>query len=715
MKPMKKILVLVAFLLTVGKIHAAIVLSDSFNYPDGAIVGAAGSPWTGHSGSGSLLVTNSMIRVVNNSASFGEDVNAPLSGAPYDTTNNPSVTFLYSSFTMNQSVLPGVAGTYFAHFKDAGAGTAFRCRLYVLTSGTNIGGTFRLGIASTNSASTTAGFTALATDLNTNTNYKVVTRLNIATGNSTLWLNPTAESDPSVSSTADPGAGIAVPIAAYAFRQANNSGGVTLVDDLKVGTSFNDVAGANTSPTISTIANQNTPANVATNVSFTVGDAETAPGSLTVSGTSANQTLVPDANLLFGGSGANRTVTITPAAGQQGSTTISISVSDGVNTTSNQFLLTVGAPAISAISDQSTPVDTATAAIAFTISDTETAAGSLTVSAVSSNPGLVPSDSSGISFGGSGANRTITLTPAAAQAGLTTITVSVSDGINTTSTSFVLTVNPVVGLLLQDTFTYADGSVRTNSSFTWNTHSGGTGETQIASGELLLSQSQSEDISAFFTNGPSPVGTNSGFIIYTRFTANFTALPSGPGDYFAHLKNTGTSDFRAKIFSGTNNAAAGLFRIGIANSFNSVSAQFPTDLSLNTTYTVVTRYNVGTGVTTLWINPVTESSTGVTATDSVIPANIITYAFRQTGGIGAMEIDDLKIGSSFSDVVDPSSSPIPLNFQRIGNDLILTWSDSSFLLQAAPLVTGTYTNVTGATSPYTNSISGDQQFFRLKQ
>jgi hypothetical protein len=709
---MKKILVLIAFAFTLVKTQAAIVLSDSFTYPDGAIVGAAGSPWTAHSGAGSgpIQVTNNMLRVVSANS---EDINAPLSGAPYDTTNNPAVTSVYSSFTLSLSSLPGSAGTYIAHFKDSGTFN-FRARLYVLTAGTNTGGTFRIGIASTNSVSTTVGFTALATDLNTNTNYKVVTRLDLTTGNSTLWLNPTAEGDASVSSTADPGLGLAIPVAGYAFRQASG-GGIALIDDLKVGTSFNDVAGANTSPTISAIPNQNTPANVATNISFTVGDAETDPGSLGVSGTSDNQTLVPNANLVFGGSGASRSVTITPASGQQGSATISISVTDGVNTTSNQFVLTVGAPAISAISNQSTPVDTATAPIAFTISDTETAAGSLIVSGTSSNPTLIPNDLTGISFGGSGANRTVTLTPATGQSGLSTITITVSDGINSTSASFVITVSPAIGLLFEDSFTYADGSLRTNSSFTWNNHSGATGETQVVGGKLQLSQSQTEDLSAFFTNGPSPIGTNSGFILYAKFTANFTLLPSGPGDYFAHFKNTGTSDFRAKIFSGTNNAAAGLFRLGIANSFNTVSVQFPTDLSLNTTYTVVTRYNVGTGTTTLWINPSSESSLSVSATDSAILANIVTYAFRQTTGIGTMEIDDLKIGTSFSDVVDPSSSPIPLNFQRIGNDLILSWSDPAFVLQAAPLVTGAYTNVTGATSPHTNALSGAQQFFRLQK
>ena len=58
-------------------------------------------------------------------------------------------------------------------------------------------------------------------------------------------------------------------------------------------------------------------------------------------------------------------------------------------------------------------------------------------------------------------------------------------------------------------------------------------------------------------------------------------------------------------------------------------------------------------------------------------------------------------------------TPIPLSAQALGGTIILSWSNPSFALQAAPEVTGTYTNLPGATSPYTNAISGPQRFFRL--
>jgi uncharacterized repeat protein (TIGR03803 family) len=59
------------------------------------------------------------------------------------------------------------------------------------------------------------------------------------------------------------------------------------------------------------------------------------------------------------------------------------------------------------------------------------------------------------------------------------------------------------------------------------------------------------------------------------------------------------------------------------------------------------------------------------------------------------------------------TAPIPLNIQLIANSAVLTWSDPGFSLQAAPLLGGTFTNVPGSTSPYTNAISGSQRYFRL--
>jgi formylglycine-generating enzyme required for sulfatase activity len=214
----------------------------------------------------------------------------------------------------------------------------------------------------------------------------------------------------------------------------------------------------NSAPTISDIAAQTiNQGNNTGALAFTVGDAQTAAGSLTLSGSSSNTTLVPNANIVFGGSGANRTVRVTPTSGHSGTATITVTVSDGLLSASDTFVLTVNAnsaPTISDIEVQTITEGNNTGALAFTVGDAQTVAGSLTVSGSSSNTTLVPN--SNIVFGGSGANRTVTVTPASGQSGTATITVTVSDGLLSASDTFLITVNSAFALVSAGSFTMGD-------------------------------------------------------------------------------------------------------------------------------------------------------------------------------------------------------------------------------------------------------------------
>jgi len=102
------------------------------------------------------------------------------------------------------------------------------------------------------------------------------------------------------------------------------------------------VPGTNTPPTISNITDQTTAQNGATApIAFTVGDLETPIENLAVSSASSNSGLIPVSNIVFGGSGANRTVVITPALNQSGSATITVTVNDGSVSLSDSFVVTV--------------------------------------------------------------------------------------------------------------------------------------------------------------------------------------------------------------------------------------------------------------------------------------------------------------------------------------------------------------------------------------
>ena len=86
---------------------------------------------------------------------------------------------------------------------------------------------------------------------------------------------------------------------------------------------------------------------------------------------------MPAANIVFGGSGATRTVTVTPAANQSGTATITVTVSDGSRRTPTTFVLTV-----TAVNDAPTISDAESdddrghpdGPLAFTVGDVETAA-----------------------------------------------------------------------------------------------------------------------------------------------------------------------------------------------------------------------------------------------------------------------------------------------------------------------------------------------------
>ena len=212
-------------------------------------------------------------------------------------------------------------------------------------------------------------------------------------------------------------------------------------------------------------------------------------------------------------------------------------------------------------------------------------------------------------------------------------------------------VAPSSGVLLFEPFEYVDGSLTTNSGGLWNTHSGTiAGQTKIAGGVLQLRSAQTEDVNARLIG--SPYSTNHGTVLYASFNASFSSLPNDRADFFAHFRETGGA-FHARVYVSTTNSPPGTFRLGIGNTASTITnaVTLERDLSTGVSYLAVVRYNVDSGISTLWVNPNSESDPGVSATDSPDPAAIATFAFRQNTGIGSLTIDNLKIGLAFTDVV----------------------------------------------------------------
>jgi hypothetical protein len=223
-------------------------------------------------------------------------------------------------------------------------------------------------------------------------------------------------------------------------------------------TAINDV------PTISAVANQTIIEDTPTvSLPFTIGDLETG-GTLTCAGsvtrTSSNTTIIPNANIVVTGTAPNCNVVVTPALNQNGGpVTITLTVTDTglplpVATANTTFTVTTTAindtPTISAIANQTINEDIPTGALLFTIGDIETG-GALTcagsVVAVSSNTTLIPN--ANIVVTGTAPNCNAVVTPALnLNGGPVTITLTLTDSglplpVASATTSFNVTVTAI--------------------------------------------------------------------------------------------------------------------------------------------------------------------------------------------------------------------------------------------------------------------------------
>jgi dienelactone hydrolase len=297
----------------------------------------------------------------------------------------------------------------------------------------------------------------------------------------TSWTNPFT--NPSAVASGNPATGISFAYNTYGTTYfelyTGDIDNAAHQDELRQWHATLTGSGGNTAPTITSIANQTVTVGTSTGaLGFTVGDAETAAGSLAVVGASSNQTLLPDANILIGGSGANRTITLTPASGQTGTATVTLTVSDGALTASTSFTLTVGGsntvPTMTALANVSIVQSGTTDPISFTVGDAETPVASLAVTASSSNVALVTT--AGIFLNtnpGAAATRYVCVTPQPNLSGTATITLTVTDsGGLTASRSFMVTVRaPAPASLVPKIASTrnGDGSVRLD----WNAETGG--------------------------------------------------------------------------------------------------------------------------------------------------------------------------------------------------------------------------------------------------
>ncbi len=209
---------------------------------------------------------------------------------------------------------------------------------------------------------------------------------------------------------------------------------------------------SNTAPTITAIPNQTiNEDNSTAALGFTVGDAESPAGTLTLTASSSNTGLVPNGSIVFAGSGASRTVRVTSTANASGIAQITVGVSDGVLSTNRTFTLTVNsvndAPTLAALNNMTVAQNAAqqTVNLSGIGSGAANESQTLTVTASSSNPALIPTPQ--VTYTSPASTGSLSFTPASGQSGSSQITVTVTDnggtangGINTYQRTFAVNV-----------------------------------------------------------------------------------------------------------------------------------------------------------------------------------------------------------------------------------------------------------------------------------
>jgi hypothetical protein len=187
---------------------------------------------------------------------------------------------------------------------------------------------------------------------------------------------------------------------------------------------------ANTAPTLSDFSSAAINEDTATSaVAFTVGDAQTAAGSLVLTGASSNLSLIPNGNIVFSGSGSSRSLVVTPAPDKFGSALITIRVTDaGGLWTEKFFTLTVNPVNDRPVAQSQTTYTALNTSKSIVLTATDVDAQSLTYSAVAPVRGTL-----------SGTPPQVVYTPPIGFVGIDTFTFTAADG-SLTSTPASVTV-----------------------------------------------------------------------------------------------------------------------------------------------------------------------------------------------------------------------------------------------------------------------------------
>lgn len=308
-------------------------------------------------------------------------------------------------------------------------------------------------------------------------------------------------------------------------------------------------------------------------------------------------------------------------------------------------------------------------------------------------------------------------------------------------------------ILFTDTFTYpagegtiSDGQLTAHnnganiSGGLWTTHSPTPTQTattnviNVIAGQAEVKVAGAEDVSRS-TNTIIPDGGSWYFALRltvkdTRAEGDTSAIGT---NYFTHLKDEGTSEFRARTYikaaNDTMNPEAFTFGISGSTLSSGGGAMVPWtagDFTFDTPITLVVKYTSADGLpetpddafARLWVNPASEASTSIVdmtpSTTNLASDQMSRLALRQAGA-GATQpnilVDVVSIGTTFSEVLAAVTPSTPLVDANFDDDLDVDGND--FLIWQRGLGTGT-TNASGNTDGDTDVDATDLANWKAK-
>lgn len=220
------------------------------------------------------------------------------------------------------------------------------------------------------------------------------------------------------------------------------------------------------------------------------------------------------------------------------------------------------------------------------------------------------------------------------------------------------TITPAVSFEENLDYGTTAGDLTTISAGNWVHHSGSSNQLMYAAenltmtgyptsnvgGSLALSSSGSEDVNHSF----SPIITTN--MVYTSALIKLSTV--GNGTYFFHLmEQDGSYSYSARVGAKTDGSGKILFGIGATSSSLTYGT---TSYDLDTTYLLVTSYNIATGVANLHVLSSvssTEPSTPETTSTGNPGNSAQRIGIRQGSGGPTALIDGIRVSNTWSSIM----------------------------------------------------------------